>query len=154
MRRGIPFFAPMLMALLVPTAARAKPDSCSIEQDNMASQELSRATRLTEIYKISKTFSGCLNDGGTAEEASDDVVVQLSHHWRKSIIELKRYETNRAFISFVLRHIDATTDSDDLRAILTKTKTACPIGARSTCRKVEAAAASALQELKGFGVGA
>jgi hypothetical protein len=98
-------------------------------------------------------YPGCLGDGAIAEEASDDVVVQLSHRWRKSIIDLKRNEANHAFISFVLRHIDATTDSGDLRAILTKAKTACPAKAVTICRKVEAEAASALEELKAFGVG-
>src|SRR6476469_1726749 len=110
MRKELRFFAPMLLALLVPTGAQATSNSCSIQQDNMASRGLSKATTLKEIYKVSRMFSGCLNDGGTAEEASDDVVVQLSHHWPKSINELKRYESDRAFISFVLRHIDATTD--------------------------------------------
>ena len=154
MRTGFAFLLLVMVAGLASAPAKAKHGSCSIQQDDLASQRLAKAASLMELYKVSKLFPGCLEGGGTAEEASDDVVVRLSHHWRKSMSELKRYESDRAFISFVLRHIDATTDSDDLRTILAKAKAECPTGTRATCRKVETAATSALRELKGFGVGA
>jgi hypothetical protein len=154
MRKEVPLFALVLTTVLLPTAARASDDSCSTKQDDRASRALSKATNLTQMYQTSRMFSGCLESGATAEQASDDVVVQLAHHWRKSIAELKTHRADRAFISFVLRHVDATTGSDDLQSIVTKARTACPTGAKSICLKVEAAAVSALQELKRFGVGA
>jgi len=127
MRRSVSFIAPALIALLVPTAAQASQDSCSIAQGILASKGLQSPTNLTGIYNISRMFPGCSEDGGVGEEISDHVVVQLSHHWRKSINELAKHHANRAFVSFVLHHIDATTDSDDLHTILAKAKTACPV---------------------------
>ena len=144
----------MVMAALAPMPAQASRGSCNIRQDDLVSKQLSRAKSLIDIYKISMRFPGCLQGGATAEEASDDIVVRLSHRWNRSITELRTHHTDRFFIAFVLRHIDATTDSEDLQTIVHETISRCPIGAHSICGKVGAAAGSALQDLKRLGIGA
>ena len=152
MTPGFALLPPMLVAALVSASPQAAHQSCSIKQDDLASQRLAKAASLMSLYKASKLFPGCLEGGGTAEEASDDVVVRLSHHWSNSIGELEKHQANPGLIAFVLRHIDATTDSDDLKVISAKAKTACPLRAKALCRKVKTEADAALSEQRRFGV--
>jgi hypothetical protein len=152
MKTGMPILALMLVSTLVTGSAHARNEGCSIKQDDQASDGLEKAASLLDLYKVSKLFPGCFEGGGTAEEASDDIVVRLSHHWSRSLGELQRHAADRAFTLFVLRHIDATTDSDDLKVISTNARAACPRRASAVCQKVAAAAESALREQRRFGV--
>jgi diadenosine tetraphosphate (Ap4A) HIT family hydrolase len=135
---GFVKFLSVLLLLTVPAYARES--SCNIEQDKLASQELAKAASLTELYSVSKAIPGCMKGGGIAEEVSDDVVVHLSRHWRESLDELNRDENNPGLISFILRHIDQTTNPDDLRAITRHAKSACTTRAEALCRKIGVAA--------------
>ncbi|HEU5067606.1 MAG TPA: hypothetical protein VFT61_05425 [Sphingomicrobium sp.] len=150
MRRGL--LPLLILAALAPTPVQASHDSCTIREDDLATTSLEKAKSLSEIYEVSARFPGCFQGGGTAEEASDDVVVRLSHHWRKSIRELKRHENERAFIAFVRRHIDATTDPDGLKVISNKARTSCPAGAKALCRKIDQAARVGLHDLNAPGI--
>jgi hypothetical protein len=145
MRKNFQAFALMLTMALSPSLAQASTEGCSIKKDNSASKRLENSTSLMDIYNVSKLFPGCLKGGGISEEVSDGVVVRLSHHWRSSLRELRGRGASPEFISFVLRHIDATTSSDELQNILSNSKSACPPRAGAICRKIAAAAATALK---------
>jgi hypothetical protein len=100
--------------MVVTPPVHADSGTCTVKQDDQASKMLSRSTSLSGIYKVAGLFPGCMEGGGISEEVSDDVVVRLSHHWQSALEELQKRRADYRFISFVLRHIDATTDSDDL----------------------------------------
>jgi hypothetical protein len=113
----------------------------------MASKKLLHAATLIELYAVSKRYPGCFEGGGSSEEVSDDIVVMLDRHWSRSIQEVTGRRSDAAFISFVLGHIDATTDQDNLRGIVRKSKTACPSRAHAICRRLIAAATEAISEI-------
>ena len=144
MKNQTPAFVLALLTILLPDLAHAGPDSCSLKQDNRASENLAKATSLGELYSISKEVPGCMRGGGISEEVSDDVVVRLSRHWRSSLDELSRDKNNSDLVSFILRHIDETTNPNDLRVILSYSKSACLPEANTLCRKIGEAARVAL----------
>jgi hypothetical protein len=146
MIKCLSFSAIVLVAVLTPSLTQANDEGCSIAQDGMASKELESATNLFGIYDTSKAFPGCLKGGGISEEVSNDVVGQISHHWDGSLREMRRRGANPEFLSFVLRHIDATTSADDLHTILRNAKFLCPQKMRSTCSRIAAAATAALRD--------
>lgn len=133
-----------MLVVLVSDSTHAAPLSCSVKQDEMTSKSLERATSLKEIYSISKNVPGCMSGGGIAEEVSDDVVVRLSHHWNSSLNELAESATKSGLVSFVLHHIDETTDPNNLRMILKDAKSACSRGRDALCHRIETAAKEAL----------
>jgi hypothetical protein len=107
---------------------------------------LSSSTNLTSIYKVAKRFPGCMEGGGISEEVSDDVVVRLAHHWRNAIRELQERRADHRFVTFVLQHVDATTDPDDLRKVESQSKAECPRTATRLCREIASAAREALKD--------
>jgi hypothetical protein len=144
MNRNAKAFAVCLIATGAPNLAFADINSCTLEQDNLASKRLIRASNLREVYEISKTIPGCMRGGGISEEVSDDVVSRLSHQWQVSLRELNTNWNDHHFISFVMNHIDSTTDADDLRTILRNAKHSCSPKSALQCRRIEAAAHYAL----------
>jgi hypothetical protein len=52
-----------------------------------------------------------------------------------------------AFRAFVLRHIDATADPDELNQALHNATTQCPAGAASLCEDIVARAQSVIEDL-------
>jgi hypothetical protein len=94
-----------------------------------------------------KTFGVC-DDGAMAEGYSDAIVQSLAKRW-DSFHELAEImEKNPDFHSFVLSHIDATTDSDDLKALVLNAEKKCPRQFQKTCKAMIAKARVALKEIQ------
>jgi hypothetical protein len=97
------------------------------------------------FYSAFKRLGHC-DDGAPAESFSDNVVRLLAHNW-KQIADLQKIASSDAsFRRFVLKHIDATTDPDDLKALLSNSREHCPAGAKQLCQSLGAQAQSALKE--------
>ena len=76
---------------------------------------------------------------------SRSVVHMLASRW-DDLHELEYFaEANRGFRGFVLKHIDATADEDELRRVWSRAKE-CPGYARPICREIEDRARAALSE--------
>jgi hypothetical protein len=98
------------------------------------------------LRKWFESYADC-DDGGLAEGISDYAVVSLAQHWR-DLPELKRQiEKNSRFEAFVLRHIDATTDSDDLKKVVENATQRCPEHSTALCSSIAGAARAALDEI-------
>ena len=81
-----------------------------------------------------------------AENFSENVVRLLAKDW-KHIADLERIVgSDRNFRRFVLNHIDATTDANDLRAIVSNSHNRCRTTNKQLCGAVEDRAKSALKE--------
>ena len=93
-----------------------------------------------------REFSGC-DDGGVAEGLSDAVVRLLAHDWRRLPELLPMIQADPKFEAFVLKHIDATTDDDDLKAIERQSMSSCPANEKALCVKLNFAAKKAISEV-------
>jgi hypothetical protein len=95
---------------------------------------------------------GHCDDGALAEIYSDFVVKTLAKKWT-TLNELNQLTSMHSdFRSFVLRHINATTETNDLKAALVNSKLHCPAGAESLCAAIAREAQHALDELRQLGI--
>jgi hypothetical protein len=107
-----------------------------------------RAGRSWEaLYDHRKSFPGC-DDGAIAEGYSDSVARLLANAWERLPELSARAKRDGDFLLFILRHVDASAAPADLKRTLANARTSCPSGLRELCKKVEAAAAGALEEAR------
>lgn len=89
----------------------------------------------------------CADDGVQGKGYSDVTVRILAKHW-ETLPQLEALAVREpAFRAFVLRHIDATADPDELNQALHNATTQCPAGAAGLCEDIVARARSAILDL-------
>lgn len=118
------------------TTAQAASDACPLEMEMAAMDVAGSSHRLDwdGMYEAFLTYRTC-DDGAIAEGFSDGIVRNLANRW-ESLPRLRDLvERDDAFLSFVFRHINATTDPRDLRRILLSL-TNCPDGHQPICELI------------------
>jgi len=97
----------------------------------------------SELHDAFKGFPGC-DDGSFAETYSDSVVKLLANEWDQ-LPKLKELaKRDPSFRRFVLSHIDATTDFDELVRVVSAAGERCPPGERTLCGEIHVAAGRAM----------
>ncbi|MEW6714872.1 MAG: hypothetical protein AB1306_07260 [Nitrospirota bacterium] len=98
------------------------------------------------LYRLFKTYQVC-DDGAYGEGYSDFVAQSLSKYWDRfdELTSLTKHDPS--FQNFVLKHIDATDDPDDLKLLLNNVRKRCPSTDVSFCKEIEQAALSALESI-------
>ena len=91
-----------------------------------------------DLHVAFSRFRGC-DDGVIAEGYSGSVVKLLAGHWDKLADLQVLADVDSAFRSFVLEHIDETTDPRDVGHILMVAEKRCPRTATALCRDVRLA---------------
>jgi len=100
------------------------------------------------IYAFYKrNLPACPDDGAYAEGYSDVIVRAFAKRWTDVAHLQTLAVADPGFRAFVLRHIDATGDPDELRETLQNATTRCPAGVDALCKDVAANAAGAIREL-------
>jgi hypothetical protein len=97
------------------------------------------------LYKSFQSNGRC-DDGLIGEGYSESVARILVDRWNTTPRLASLVTKSIAFRQFVLRHIDASLDTNDLEKIKARTKTQCPQGLRVLCDDLEKQASSALKE--------
>ena len=106
--------------------------------------ELDSLKRWGDLHRSFKKFQGrgC-DDGAFAEGYSDFVVRTLAHQW-KTFGEMRSLvDSDVEFKKFVLGHIDATTDQEDIKRIRANADRKCPRDASALCAAIGHAAQDA-----------
>jgi hypothetical protein len=97
------------------------------------------------LYTSYRSYRQC-DDGAIGEGYSESVARLLVDHWN-SLPQLARLARRDAeFRAFVMRHVDATLNMDDVGKIRKGAKTLCPMGLQSVCNDLAKQADSALNE--------
>jgi hypothetical protein len=131
--------------LLLGTSAFASGTSkkpCTETEAVQADKVVDSLTDWDRVYRAYKKFSQC-DDGAIAEGYSDAVGKLLANDWTNFDRLRTLANTNRGFLRFVLKHIDATLPDDILQKISTNARSACPAGGQNLCRMVASASAKA-----------
>jgi hypothetical protein len=102
-----------------------------------------------ELYNLFIKYKGC-DDGIYAEGYSDFVTRSLAKHWDRFDELAKLSATDKAFEDFVLRHIDATADWDDISLLLSNAQEKCPASSSRLCYALIEAARAAMKEIENF----
>jgi hypothetical protein len=97
------------------------------------------------LYKSYGLYSRC-DDGAIAEGFSESVARILVDRWSSlpRLASLAKRDTK--FRRFVLRHVDATLNMDDIQKIRESASTRCPTGLGTVCDDLAKQANSALNE--------
>lgn len=97
------------------------------------------------LYRSYRLYGHC-DDGAVAEGYSESVARILVDHW-DTLPELARLSKRDAqFRRFVIGHLDATLNMDDVEAVKRKAKTRCPARFNGLCRDLAKQADSAVEE--------
>jgi hypothetical protein len=102
-------------------------------------------TSLYTMYK--RNLPACSDDGFYAEGYSDVVVKLLAKRWNDISTLGSLAQTDPSFRDFVYRHIDSSTDPDDLRRVLTNARTKCPSTETHVCAELARRAKAAIADL-------
>jgi hypothetical protein len=98
------------------------------------------------IFGAYKRYGQCDN-GAPGEGFADDIVHVLATKWG-SLREAQRFINQQpAFEKFIVQHIDATTDYDELILIERHATNRCPASAKILCAKILSAAKKAVAEI-------
>jgi hypothetical protein len=107
--------------------------------------EADRLRTWNALYKSYRLYRQC-DDGAIAEGYSESVARILVDHW-KTLPELDLLTKKDAgFRRFVLLHVDATLDTDDVAIVRRRARRQCPLGLDRLCNDLAKEAEAALRE--------
>lgn len=135
-----------LLATLLPLVtllANASPADLCYDKADTAMTHL-RTWRDLRIWY--ESYPGC-DDGYFAEGISDFVVKSFANRWETLPALQAEITKNPAFKGFVMKHIDATTDDNDLSTTMKNAKGKCPSNLKPLCNQIEKNAQRALKDM-------
>ena len=119
--------------------------SCPDAEADKAEQEADTLRTWDALYQSYRRFSHC-DDGAIAEGYSESVSRILADHWdtlpRLAVLSMNDKHFNR----FVVSHIDATLNMDDVKKIRTNAIHHCPAAQSGLCKQLRIAADVAIKE--------
>jgi len=125
--------------------ANAQERPCTSSEAQRADAEADTLRSWDALYKSYKRYGHC-DDGGIAEGYSESVARILVDHWN-TLSQLASIANKDAkFLRFVLNHVNATLNPNDIEKIKLKATTQCPSGLHALCGDLIKEAESALKE--------
>jgi hypothetical protein len=131
--------------LFLAFAWRVEARECTSAEARAAQVGVDSLTSWPSIHEAFEKYGHC-DDGGIAEGWTEAVVHTLASDW-DSLIQASQYtERDPAFRRLFLRHIDASADTDELRAIGDLAQSRCPAKLHVLCKDIERSVLEALTE--------
>ncbi len=134
----------ILLMIGISTAA-AQESRCSAAEEQRAEIQADTLRSWDALYKSYKLYGKC-DDGAVAEGYSESVARILVDHWSTVPRMANLAARDVGFRRFVLGHVDATLDFNDLKKISANAKTRCPSGLGAICADVTKEADAALSQ--------
>lgn len=140
------YYPALVLALACTGYAQTTPKpSCTVEDSNRAFDVVDKLGNWEAVRGFYEKYLRC-DDGGIAEGVSDAITKLLTDGWTDFWRLRVSIATDQRFQRFVLKHIDATVPVETLQAISRKARQECPKGSSEICKKIDAAALSAIKE--------
>jgi hypothetical protein len=139
---------PLFVAASLAVATPVYPEVAGACRDENFFAQLHRLNDWKALHAFYKQYLPACADDGVYREGYSEVAVRiLAKHW-ETMPQLQALAVREpAFRAFVLRHIDATADPDELNQALHNATTQCPAGAAGLCEEIVARAQSAIKDL-------
>ncbi|NJQ20386.1 hypothetical protein HCO69_12185 [Pantoea sp. LS15] len=137
----------VLCIMLVISNGACANDCTSVKEMDKADNTASAIQGWQGVYSFYKNYSQC-DDGYIAEEVSATVVELLANKWNSTPQLILISDTDNAFNTWILNHINTTTNDRDLQKVMNNARELCPENNQPFCKKIENAAQAALQELQ------
>ncbi|MDO8283346.1 MAG: hypothetical protein Q7U10_12125 [Thermodesulfovibrionia bacterium] len=141
----------VLIIILISNVMTTYAKDCTPEDAMKAEDSAYGLKGWKEIYDSFIQFSHC-DDGAIAEGFSDSIVTMLAYRWDEVLTLKKLAGADSKFLTFTIRHIDATTSIDDLRQVVDNAISYCPAESTTLCDEIKREANRALKELADLGI--
>ena len=122
----------LLCSVMTLCALPLQAKTCTAKQADAADRQIDQLDSWIKIDGFIKQFGHC-DDGSIAEGASEAVARLLVDQWATLPTLARLSKRNRNLMPFVLRHLDATLDADDLEKISQLSMEQCPESANTLC---------------------
>jgi len=141
----------VFVSLLSISVACAKEHPCTKAEAQRADTEAGTLRSWDSLHNSYKRYKQC-DDGDIAEGYSESVARILVDHWStlSRLATLARRDAR--FRRFVLGHVDASLDGDDLKKITANANTRCPSGLSALCADLAKSADEALKYNESSGI--
>jgi hypothetical protein len=126
----------LLLLLFVP---RVEAQTCSPTQESAAESATDALHSWQSIFAAYKRYGNC-DDGAVAEGFSDDVVHHLATKWASLHQAQRLIAKDPLFKTFIVRHVDASADTDELDRVVHLATHECPRSAKLLCKQIARAA--------------
>lgn len=120
--------------------ASAGARACTLEESKNAERIAATATSWKQAHQHFQTYGHC-DDGAIAEGFSESVGSLLAEHWGAIGDLASIIQADPKFQTFVIRHINQSISTKDLKAISINAEERCPMNLKRLCRDIQAAAA-------------
>ena len=128
-----------LILFSVQQIAFSQRPSCTSSESAQAEKQADTLRSWDALYRSYRQFAHC-DDGAIAEGYSESVARILVDHWDTLPRLAALSKRNRGFQRFVVRHVDATLNTDDLNHIRTNATHRCPAAQRDLCKQLQVVA--------------
>jgi hypothetical protein len=112
--------------------AYAKQGPCGEDQAKVALDQADTFRDWDSLYKSQAEYGNC-DDGAVGEGYSESVARILVDHWDTLPRLADLGKTNPGFQAFVIKHVDASLNNDDVKKIKENAKLRCPKGLSGLC---------------------
>mgnify|MGYP003299501834 CR=1 FL=1 len=129
----------LICLLLLLTVSPAQACQCSRVDAEAAGNIAATLSSWQSIYAAYERYGRC-DDGAIAEGFTESVVHLLATNWASLSAAQKLIAKSPSFRSFVISHVDATADSDEIAKVAALASTQCPLSAASLCKDIVGAA--------------
>ena len=124
-KQGITVTLGLIIAMFSVQAGHAQRRPCTEVEGRRALDQAATLNSWDALYRSYKSYRQC-DDGAIGEGYSESVARVLVDHWH-TLPQLARLASNDVeFRAFVIGHVDATLDMDDVEKIRNKAKAQCP----------------------------
>jgi len=121
-------------------------NQCSETRVIAAVKESSTLKSWQIIYDSYRKYQQC-DDGAIAEGYSNSITGLMANYW-DTLKDLKMFtETDKEFLKFVLRHIDASVDPEDVKKVSDNASQHCAADFSELCSLIKERAEEILKEL-------
>lgn len=135
----------LIVTLLLAQRGYAQKHPCTEGEGRAALDETVTLRSWDALYKSYKSYRQC-DDGAIGEGLSESVARILVDHWNTLPRLAELADKDAEFRAFVMHHVDATLNMDDVEKIKKSAKARCPSGLRTLCSDLAKQADSALKQ--------
>jgi hypothetical protein len=143
-RRPSTFFL-LIAILFLAMTGHGQQRPCADVEGRRALDKANTLRSWDALHRSYSLYRQC-DDGAIGEGYSESVARILVDHWTTLPQLARAAENDIGFRAFVMKHVDATLNTDDLAKIRKNAQTQCPKGLRAVCNDLTNQADSALRE--------
>ncbi len=140
----------VIVAALMLVMSDSNAKVCSQADGRSAEDAVDHLNTWSDIHAAFVRYTPQCDDGAVAEGFSDRIVHLLAVNWAALPVLHRLVKNDISFRRFIFRHIDPSTDTDELRAIAKQSTSQCTDSVQKLCAQLNEAALAAIKEAEQY----